>query len=145
MWYLSFPPGIKPKTPALQGWFLTIGPPGKSRSWNFLKSNREVMSVCHWDRRSEWLPFPSVCRLICRLLIPHDLLLDIFLFTQFISEITKGEAKEETWSSVNYLFFISTSLIYGKNQKIRQGIVWLKDLKSVLGLEMNRAWQRGLV
>ena len=33
------------------------------------------------------------------------------LFTQFACEITEGEAGEEIWSSVNFLFFISISLI----------------------------------
>ena len=58
------------------------------------------------------------------------LCLDIFLFTQFVRmvffffhEVTEGKAREETWSSVNYLFFISTSLIYGENQKVKQGIM----------------------
>ena len=31
---------------------------------------------------------------------------------------------------VYYLFFISTSLIYGKNLWVRQGIVWSKDLRN---------------
>ena len=44
------------------------------------------------------------------------------LITQFVQEITEGEAKGETWSSVNYLFFISISLIQGKNQQVRPGI-----------------------
>ena len=34
--------------------------------------------------------------------------------------------------------------MYRKNQQVRQGIVWSKDLKGVLGLEVNRAlWGRG--
>ena len=37
-------------------------------------------------------------------------------------EVTEGEAREETLSSVNYLFFIS-ALIYRKNQQVRQGIL----------------------
>ena len=49
--------------------------------------------------------------------------LDTILLTQFVHEITEGEAREEIWSSVNYLFFISTSLIYRENQQVRQGIV----------------------
>ena len=52
-----------------------------------------------------------------------DLFLDAILFTQFVCKITEGGARKETWSSANYLFFISTSLIYGKNQQARQGIV----------------------
>ena len=45
------------------------------------------------------------------------------LFTQLVHEITEGEAREEIWSFVNYLFFMSTSLIFGKKQQIRQGIM----------------------
>lgn len=40
----------------------------------------------------------------------HDLSLDTALFTQFICEISEGEAREVIWSSVNDLF-ISASLI----------------------------------
>ena len=36
------------------------------------------------------------------------------LFAQVGLKITEGEAREEIWSSFNYLFF--TSLIYGKNK-----------------------------
>ena len=49
--------------------------------------------------------------------------LDAFLFTQSVHEMTEGEAREEIWSSVNYLFFISTSLIYRRSQHIRQGVM----------------------
>ena len=47
-----------------------------------------------------------------RLLIAHDfspkLILSHSLGTEFVWEIPKGEAREEIWSSMNYLFFIST-------------------------------------
>ena len=39
--------------------------------------------------------------------------------TQFVFKVTEGETKEEILSSVNDLFFIYTSLIYGKNQQVR--------------------------
>ena len=35
MWDLSSPPGIKLASPALQGRFLTIGPPGEYHTWPF--------------------------------------------------------------------------------------------------------------
>ena len=60
---------------------------------------------------------------LCAGLLTCDFSLDATLFTQSVHEITEGKAREEIWSSVNYLFFISTSLIYGKNQEFRQGIV----------------------
>ena len=41
----------------------------------------------------------------------YDFSVDALLFTQSVHEMTEGEAGEEIWSSVNYLFFISTSLI----------------------------------
>ena len=51
-------------------------------------------------------------------------LLVLLLFrSRFILEITEGETGKEIWSSVNYLVFISTSLIYGESQQIRQGTV----------------------
>ena len=45
------------------------------------------------------------------------------LITQFVWETVEGEAREEIWSSVNYLFFISTSLIHRKNLPVRPGVV----------------------
>lgn len=45
--------------------------------------------------------------------------------------MTEGEAEEETWPSVN-LFFVS-SLIYRRNQQIREGVVCSRDLKVELG------------
>ena len=55
------------------------------------------------------LPF---CAGLCAgLLISCDFSLDAILFTWLVCEITEGEAEEEIWSSVNYLFFFSTSLI----------------------------------
>ena len=38
------------------------------------------------------------------------------LVTQFSLEITEGEAKEETQSSINYLFFIPSSSDLQKEQ-----------------------------
>ena len=61
-----------------------------------------------------------------------------YLVLQFVRETTEGAAREEIWPSVNYLFFISTSLMYRKNPKVRQSIV--KDLKSVLQSKMSRVW-----
>ena len=66
-----------------------------------------------------------------------DTSLDAILFTQFIHKFAEGETGEKVWLSVNYLFFISISLTQGKNQRVRQGIVWTKDLKGVLGPEIN--------
>ena len=54
--------------------------------------------------------------------ISRDLSLHITVFTQFAG-LLKGEVREEIWSSVPYLFFVSTYLIYGKIQQVRQGIV----------------------
>ena len=62
--------------------------------------------------------------------------------SQFVPGIAEGEAQEEIWSSVSYLFLISTPLIYRKIQeiRIRQGVLWSEDLKGMLGPEMSRAW-----
>ena len=75
---------------------------------------------------------------------PYDLSLDAILSTQFVWEITEGEAKEEIWSAVHHLFFIFTSFTYRKYQQVRQDIVWSKDLKRVLWLELSRAWEESL-
>ena len=43
---LLFPqPGIEPMAPALQGGFLTTGPPGKSQE-GYLKMNQSPAAVC---------------------------------------------------------------------------------------------------
>ena len=105
--------------------------------WKFLKGKREVISATEIGEQTH-----SRLPLHAGLLTPRDLSFYAILFTQFVCEITEGEAGEEICLSVNYLLFISTSLIYGKNygKKVRQGIMWSKDLKGVLGLEMSRAW-----
>lgn len=107
--------------------------------WTLLKGPRKRISVDHWlnwGGRGVAIPHKPVCRLGGTSRSPsrccHSLV------TRFVQEITRGEASEEVWSSVNYFFFISTSLIYGRNQPVRQGIVWLKDLKDVRGPEMPR-------
>ena len=74
--------------------------------WNFLKEKREVISVNHWGRGLDSLPSPTVHR-------PVESLWSFFRcisFTQLVCKITEGEPGKKIWSSVNYLFFISTSL-----------------------------------
>lgn len=104
--------------------------------WKLLKGNKEVILVNHWDSQSHH--HPPLCAGLCSL---HGLSLDAILFTQFFHELTEGESREEIWSSVYYVVFISISFIYGMNHQIRKTIVWRKDLKGVLGLEMSREWR----
>lgn len=68
---------------------------------------------------SESLASPTACVPVCRLVDFFDSSFDAILFTQFIHQITEGEAREEIRLAVNYLFFTSTSLIYGKNKQVR--------------------------
>ena len=70
----------------------------------------------------------------CRLL-----LIFLYVLSSYIWDTPDGSGREEIWSSVNFLFFITASLIYGENQQAGQGTEWLKDLKCVLGLKMSRA------
>ena len=56
-----------------------------------------------------------------------------------VCQIAEGKDREEIWLSISYLFFISTSLIYGKNQQVRQGVVYPKDLKCVFRLKVRTA------
>lgn len=65
----------------------------------------------------------------------YDFSVDALLFTQSVHEMTEGEAGEgeageEIWSSVNYLFFISTSSIYRRNQHIRGRYYVIKRFES---------------
>ena len=84
--------------------------------WRFcLKRSREVISVNYWAGGQSGChphphpPTPPCAGLYVGLLTPHNLSLDAIMFM-------KGEAREEIWSSVNYLVFISTSLSNGKGQ-----------------------------
>ena len=100
-----------------------------------LKGKGEVISVYHWDGGQSHCHPPLCAGLCAGLLTSCYFSLDALLFTQFVhtvGKITEGKAREEIWSSVSYLFFTSTSFICGKNQQVRQGIVWPKDLKGVL-------------
>ena len=107
-----------------------------AQPWKFLKGKREVITVDQGDGGQSH-HYPPQC---AGLSAPCCLSSDAILFTQFVHKITAGEAGEEIWSSVKYLFFNSTSLIYRKHQQDRQGIMCSKDLKGVLGLEISRAW-----
>ena len=72
---------------------------------------------------------------------PCDLPLDVILVTQLFLKVTEGEARAEICASVNYSFFISTSLIKRNCGQVRQGIIYLSiDLKNVFGPEMSRSW-----
>ena len=107
-----------------------------------LKGKEEEILDIRWDRGSQLSPSPTVCRLRAGLLIFFWLLsCSQDSVTQFVWEITEGNAMEEIWSSVSHLFFISILLVDGNNGEIRQGILWLKGLKGDLGLEMSRAWK----
>ena len=84
-----------------------LKPPPKTLLWTFLKGSREGLSVNHWDRRSEASPSP----LCAGLWAPSALSIDVTRSgLTFCLELTKGEAREEIWSSVNYRFFITISL-----------------------------------
>ena len=50
MWYLCSWPGIKPSFPALEGGFLTTGPPGKSPGLSFLHSQISYSSWVEFTR-----------------------------------------------------------------------------------------------
>ena len=127
----------------LQRWVDSASP--RNHLWRFCWAVKVLKGKQKWSQlitemgvRVSTIPHcVQACRLLrssSRCYLVHT------VWSQFVWEITEGDATEKIWSSVNYLFFISTSLIYGKNQQIGQGIVWSKDLKGVLGLEMSRAW-----
>ena len=132
----ALPPSLLFQEQQQSGKMVDLASPKKTVSEDSVQSWKLLVSDNHWHRDSESLS-PAVSRLVIssRSYLVHSLI------TQFVQEITEGEAKGETWSSVNYLFFISISLIQGKNQQVRPGIEWSKDLKDVLGLERSRAWE----
>ena len=100
-----------------------LKPPSKTLLWTFLKGSREGLSVNHWDRRSEASPSP----LCAGLWAPSALSIDVTRSgLRFCLEVTKGEAREESWSSVNYWVFITTFLTYGKKRQVRKGYCAIK-------------------
>ena len=99
-------------------------------SWNILKGQRKASQLIIVTEGQSLQYSPSCIPMSrCNFLW---FFFKCYLFTQFIHEITEGEAREEIWSFVNDLLFISTSLIYEKNQQVRWSIVWSKDLKGGL-------------
>ena len=82
------------------------------------------------------MPFPCVQAPVQA----HQLFVIVFrcCLVHNVCQIAKGKDREEIWLSVSYLF-ISTSLIYGKNQQVRQGVVCPKDLKRVFRLRVRTA------
>ena len=124
----------KEKLPPSECWqfgeMVDSGSP-RNHLWRFCwvmkvwKGRREVIPVNHWDGGQSHC-HPPLC---AGLSTPRDLSLDAVSLTWFIHKTTEGEAGEETWSSVHYLLFISSPLIYGKNRQARQGIVCSKDQK----------------
>ena len=68
-----------------------------AQPWKFLKGKKEVISVNHWNGvRIGDSPLCACLSTSC------DFSLDAILFTQFVHEVTEGEAREEIWSSVTY-------------------------------------------
>lgn len=85
------------------------------------------------------LTIPPYADLRAALSTPCDLPPDIILVTQLFLKITEGEARAEV-CSVNYLFFIPTSLINRNHHQVRQGIICQSiDLKYVFGPEMSKS------
>ena len=101
------------------------------------KRKREVVSFNRWGRGSE--SHQPLVR--ASLWTSCDLSLDESLFTKFVHRFAEEKLGKRS-GHANYLFFISTSLIYGKNQQVRKSSLWSKDWKDTLKLY----WQdeRGL-
>lgn len=104
----------------------------------FKKQQRShLSSPLRWGVQSGHHPsLPAGSCAGCRLLL-------IFLYvlsSSYIWESPDGSAREEIRSSVNFLFFISASLVYGENQQAGQGIGWLKIWKVCLGWRWVAHW-----
>ena len=66
-----------------------------AQPWTLLKGNREVISVIiEIECQSCHRPLPRAV-MCAGLSTPHDLSLGAILFTQFVHEMTEGEAREE--------------------------------------------------
>ena len=103
--------------------------------WKVLRRKGDGTSANHWDG-VRVVAVPPCAGLSRRLVAA-------LLFSPFIHTVYLGDYWRGSWGRdlvICYLFFTSTSLIYGKNQQVRQGFVWAKDLKGVLRLEMRRTW-----
>ena len=88
----------------------------------------EVILITEVGDQVKWL-YSSLTA--CKLVNLRSL--DAILLPQSFWEITEGEARGENWSSVNYLFFISISFIYRRNQQVRQVLYDQKIWKVCLG------------
>ena len=64
------------------------------------------------------LTIPPRADLYAALSTSCDLPLDVILVTQLFLKVTEGEARAEICASVNYSFFISTSLIKRNPDKL---------------------------
>ena len=91
------------------------------------KRKREVVSFNCWGRGSE--SHQPLVR--ASLWTSCDLSLDESLFTKFVHRFAEEKLGKRSGHAKD-LFFISTSLIYGKNQQVRQSNLWSKDWKDTL-------------
>ena len=103
-----------------------------AQPWKVLKGKREVLSVNYWDRESELslIPHPPLHARSSSSCGPS---LDALSVPWFVLEITEGKAREEIWSTVNYFFFIFTSWICKRTNRLGKVLCDQKIWKVCLG------------
>lgn len=115
-------PSVSPKTTSKD----SAGP------WKFLRVT-EVFQLITWHMEGQ-----SHCHL------PVCAGLSLFVFFRYCLLHMVCGMDEGSWRRdlawINYLFFISTTLICEQHQHLRQSMAWWKDLEGVFGMKMSRAW-----
>ena len=101
-----------------------------------LKKKGKVTSVNHWGSGSESSPSSTEYRPVSSWSSSRPVPLSWSQVSHMVclGGLIMGSYRRD----LVILFFISTSLIYGKNRQARQAVVWLKDLKVGLRSEMSR-------
>ena len=94
--------------------------------------------VNHWDRQSESLPSPTMCRLV----IPPDLSLDAILFTQCVlARLLKGKLGKR--SGHLFITYSSFLLLWSMERANRLGEVWCDQ--KIWKVCLGRRWVPGLI
>lgn len=102
----------------------------------FFKGKAELISVNHWGKRSGSLSFSIVCRFADSLWS--------FLGCYLVRAVCLQDYWGESWGKDLVIYWLLTLYSYFFNlmkQYVGQ-VLWSKDLKGVLGLEVSGTWGR---
>ena len=122
------------KVGSLRRWWTSMSPKTNYKDsagpWKLWKGKEGAISVNHWDKGSESSLSPTLCRLV-------DFLCSLFrcylVQTDFSMRLLKGKLG----NGFGHLFITYSSFLLlwsmERTNNTRQGIVWFKALKGMLG------------